>query len=145
MATRFAEPQPLPLDMLLATIPSLPRPILAALTARMIDHMDALDPDPDLEPDDEDESVEDHPLEFDPESDYGPEELGECDGIGPDMRPIADQQAYRDHFRRIRRERCWSRPTRWGTREFHLWLEPDVPTKRNILRRKRGMPRSPRA
>jgi hypothetical protein len=129
MATRFQEPQPLPLDVLLATIPSLPRPVLARLTTRLIEHMDEMDPDPDLEP----------------ETDYGAEELGECDGIGPDMRPIADREAYRDHLKRIRRNRCWSRRTTWGTREFHLYREPDVPSRRNILRRKRGMPRSPRA
>lgn len=39
----------LPLDALLATIPSLPRPVLARLVTRMIDRMDELDPDPDAE------------------------------------------------------------------------------------------------
>ena len=39
----------LPLDALLASIPSLPRPLLARLTARLIEHMDELDGDPDLE------------------------------------------------------------------------------------------------
>jgi hypothetical protein len=37
------------LATLLAAIPSLPRPILARLTARMIDRMDEMDPDPELE------------------------------------------------------------------------------------------------
>lgn len=40
----------LPLDVLLSSIASLPRPILSRLTARMIDRMDELDGDPDLEP-----------------------------------------------------------------------------------------------
>lgn len=39
----------LPLPAVLATIPSLPRPVLARLVARMIDRMDELDGDPDLE------------------------------------------------------------------------------------------------
>lgn len=42
----------LPLDAMLAAIPSLPRPILARLTARMIDRMDEIDGDPDYEDDD---------------------------------------------------------------------------------------------
>lgn len=37
------------LAAILAAIPSLPRPILASLTARMIERMDEMDPDPDLE------------------------------------------------------------------------------------------------
>jgi hypothetical protein len=40
----------LPLDVILSAIPSFPRPVLARLTARLIDHMDQLDGDPDLEP-----------------------------------------------------------------------------------------------
>jgi hypothetical protein len=43
MATRFHQPASLPLDALLATIPSLPRPVLSRLVARMIDHVDGLD------------------------------------------------------------------------------------------------------
>ncbi len=155
MATRFNEPQPLPLDVLLASIPSLPRPILARLTARMIDHLDELD-ELDGDPDAEQTGDEGEP-DFSPpppgygpgcsigDPDHGPEELGEDDRIGPDERPIADPQAYREQLGRIRADRCWSRRTRWGRREFHLYQEPTVPTKRNILRRKRGMSRSPRA
>ncbi|HEX8388249.1 MAG TPA: hypothetical protein VF636_04465 [Sphingomonas sp.] len=52
MAARFHQPAPLPLDALLATIPSLPRPVLSRLVARMIDHIDGLDPDPEEEDDD---------------------------------------------------------------------------------------------
>lgn len=41
-----------PLDLLLASVPSLPRAILARLTARMLERLDELDGDPDLEDDD---------------------------------------------------------------------------------------------
>lgn len=51
----------LPLEALLSVIPSLPRPILARLTARLIDRLDEIDGDPDLEDDDpgEDEARDD--------------------------------------------------------------------------------------
>ena len=42
----------LPLEAMLSAIPSLPRPILARLTAHLIERMDELDGDPDLEDDD---------------------------------------------------------------------------------------------
>ena len=48
------------LPILLATLPSLPRPILARLTARMIDRMDELDGDDDLEVDDAEDAFTDH-------------------------------------------------------------------------------------
>lgn len=44
-----AVPPPLPLDMLLSAIPSLPRAALDRLTARMIDRLDEMDGDLDLE------------------------------------------------------------------------------------------------
>jgi hypothetical protein len=53
MATRFTEqggalasPD---LATVLAALPSLPRPVLARLTARLIDRLDEIDGDPDLE------------------------------------------------------------------------------------------------
>lgn len=46
---RFGNPAVLPLDLLLSSIPSLPRAALDRLVDRAIDQMDALDPDPDLE------------------------------------------------------------------------------------------------
>ena len=49
------------LPTLLSVIPSLPRPVLARLTARMIERLDELDGDPDLEDDDEDSCVTDRP------------------------------------------------------------------------------------
>jgi hypothetical protein len=53
MATRAATPA-VPLDLFLSTLPSYPRPVLARLTARLIDHLDEVDGDPDLEEDNED-------------------------------------------------------------------------------------------
>ena len=42
----------LPLNLLLSTLPSLPRPMLARLVTAAIDQMDELDGDADLEDDD---------------------------------------------------------------------------------------------
>lgn len=56
MATRLAQGAPapaLPLEALLSSIPSLPRPILARITARMIERLDELDGDPDMEIDED--------------------------------------------------------------------------------------------
>jgi hypothetical protein len=39
----------LPADVALSLIPSLPRPVLERLAQRIIDHLDDLDPDPDVE------------------------------------------------------------------------------------------------
>lgn len=40
----------LPLDLILDTIPSLPRPVLSRMVARMIERLDEMDGDPDVEP-----------------------------------------------------------------------------------------------
>jgi hypothetical protein len=53
MASRAPAYDATPLDVLLASVPSLPRAILSRLTARMIDRMDELDGDTDLEPDED--------------------------------------------------------------------------------------------
>jgi hypothetical protein len=50
MASRAPTYEATPLDLLLASVPSLPRAILARLTARMIERLDELDGDPGLEP-----------------------------------------------------------------------------------------------
>ncbi len=42
-----------PLELLLTSVPSLPRPILARLTARMIERLDEMDGDPDDELDED--------------------------------------------------------------------------------------------
>ncbi|HEX8444394.1 MAG TPA: hypothetical protein VF631_12195 [Allosphingosinicella sp.] len=150
MATRATEPATL--DFVLSAIPSLPRPVLARLTARLIDRLDEMEPNSDLEADDEDESVEDDPRGFDPEQDFGADDVGEdCQGgdVCDDTRPIADVQVYREHRARLRRERCYKlRRVAVGPDGYiarRLWIEPNVPSKRNILRRKRGVPKSPRA
>jgi hypothetical protein len=46
---RYGDPASLPLDVLLSSIPSLPRPALDRLAQRAIDRLDELDGDPDLE------------------------------------------------------------------------------------------------
>ncbi len=48
-ASALPPQQPVPLDLLLAAVPSLPRAILARLTARMIERLDEMDGDPDYE------------------------------------------------------------------------------------------------
>ncbi len=50
MASHAIQPaQAAPLDILLSAIPSLPRAALARLTERLIDRIDAMDPDPEME------------------------------------------------------------------------------------------------
>lgn len=46
--------QPPSIDAALAMLPSLPRPMLTRLVARMIERIDEIDGDPDLEKDNED-------------------------------------------------------------------------------------------
>ena len=53
MASRAPAFEAPPLDVLLASVPSLPRAILARLTTRMIERMDELDGDPELEGDED--------------------------------------------------------------------------------------------
>jgi len=50
MATHISEA--LPLDYMLSALPSLPRPLLARLTERLIDRLNELDGDPETEEDD---------------------------------------------------------------------------------------------
>ncbi len=136
----------MPLDLILSAIPSLPRPILSRLTARLIDHLDELDGDTDLEDDDPAEE-DDHAggnVEDEPQG-------REDEDTTHDFRPIADPQAYREHRSRIRRTRTYMArridARRWGggvTEDRRLIHEPNVPSKRQLLRRKRGMPRRPR-
>ncbi len=49
----------LPIEAILSAIPQLPRSALNRLVARMIDHLDDMDSDPDLEPDADDEDTHD--------------------------------------------------------------------------------------
>lgn len=48
MASQPPAFEALPLDVLLASVPSLPRALLARLTARMIERLDEIDGDPGL-------------------------------------------------------------------------------------------------
>ena len=59
MAIRAPTPlhRPVPLAAVLATIQTLPRPVLARLTVSLIEQLDAIDGDADAEPDDEDACV----------------------------------------------------------------------------------------
>lgn len=152
----------LPIDILLSAIPTLPRPILSRLTARLIDRLDEIDGDCDLEDDDADESVEDDPRGFDPEEDmclagddrvasgscagasllYEEEGPGDADDAEPDGRFIRAP-----YVRQIRVRACWPRRCRYtGRIDRHDFLrEPASPSRRQLLRRKRGFPRRPRA
>lgn len=87
----------LPLSAMLASIPSYPRPVIERLVARMIDHLDRQDGDPDLEDngDEQDYSVagwtvgrhgseaedaeEDDPAEEDDHSGGSADDAGEAD------------------------------------------------------------------
>ena len=59
----------MPLNVALAILPTLPRPLLARLVAHAIDRLDALDGDTDLEPEvteqDDDPEVDDEPEQDD--------------------------------------------------------------------------------
>ena len=171
MATRRdeggASAPSIPLDMLLSAIPSLPRSVLDRLTAQLIDHLDEMDGDPDLEDSETgcpwvDERgqwcgpgpIPDGPWYEDDEAeeDCGADNVGEdCDGgdVCDDRRPIADPQAYREQVRKQRAARSFKlnrvRAAPWGYQGRMLYREPVTPTTRSLLRRKRGMPRRPRA
>ena len=77
--------------------------------------------------------VSDPPEADDP--DTGADDHGEPEGYH--WPAIADVEAARDQVSRIRATRC--------NRRWQLWIEPTVPTKRQIMRRKRGVPNYPRA
>ena len=51
-APDFGRASALPLSAVLGALPSYPRPVIERLVARLIDHLDAFDPDPDFEQDD---------------------------------------------------------------------------------------------
>lgn len=112
MATRFAEQggaSALPdLPAILAALPSLPRPVLARITARLIDRLDELDGDTDLEPEEDcDEKSED---EFrpewlakrdDPDPLFGIYETLPIYGADQTHGPLNEQEAHRQHMRRL--------------------------------------------
>lgn len=95
----------LPVDLLLSSIPSLPRHVLDRLVERAIDRLDEIDGDTDLEP----------------EEDVGAEEIGEAGSWAEsaegrhDTAPFADDEHEEDraavemrqeHCERIQRTRC---------------------------------------
>lgn len=130
----------LPLSLIAQAVPKLSRHDLEALTERLIDALDFLDGDPDLEDSDDDTAADDWPCDED--FDHEPEDYGD---------EFADPAVRVEHRQRIRRERCtpqWSRYSVAGRPQivgYRLFREPQVPTKRQLFRRKRGVPRLPRA
>jgi hypothetical protein len=121
----------------------------------MIERLDEMEPDPDLEDDDPDASVEDDPKGFDPEEDMclaGDDRVASgsctgamliCEDTGPgdadDQEP--DGQEIRKRFTQsTRRRACIARRSRYTGRidRYEFALEPTVPPKRSMLRRKRG-------
>lgn len=147
MATRpndVGGPSGLPLNLIAQAVPKLTRNELASLCERLVDALDEIDGDSDFEPDDEDKAVDDDGCDedFDREPDFALHEA-----------PCCDLRAKAEHRARIRRTRCMSlRERDWRTGRYdgpvygwRFWTEPIAPTKRQIFRRKRGLPRRPRA
>lgn len=119
---------------------------------------------------DPDSGIEDDPLGCDPEEDFGAEEKGEEDpadwGITPDYgmdqtEPLpfgftvsSDRDALRPHRNRIREESCVPVQRRWrdlysnevrsNVEGYRLIVPPIAPTRRQLFKRKRGVPRQPR-
>lgn len=160
----------LPIHLLAQAVPMLTRHELAALTERLIDALDSMEGDLDLEPNgdeldgstaeddygatanmhtwshagcpiaDPDQACDDHAC--DGETDSEPDDYAD---------QFADPIARAEQRKRIQRQRSlpvWSRYSVRGQRErigHELIIEPAVPTRRQLLRRKRGVPRHPRA
>ncbi len=112
--------QALPLDVLLAAIPSLPRAMLNQLVDRAIDLMDADDGDPDLEDDDPaGGAAVDH-------GEVGtlPED-GSCHAYG-DNDLKGDDEDYRlrvPHIARLRATRCDRTVKGWGEVTYRVRSE----------------------
>ena len=127
MATRY---QPQPLDALLAVLPSMPRPILTRLTARLIERLDELDGDEDLEDDDPAGGSAD---------DVGELDTADDEDDGNQLRAM-----YRNRIRSracvtlAYRDRTTGRETPYGWR---LKREPSVPSRRVLLKGRRRKPR----
>lgn len=62
-AIRMGMAPALPLNLIAQAVPMLTRHELAALTERLLEALDGIDGDPDLEPDDEDTTVDDQPCD----------------------------------------------------------------------------------
>jgi len=146
-------PSGLPLSLIAQAIPRLSRHDLEALTERLIDHLDAFDGDPDFEEIDAEDSfvLSGHATGCgstgpgceicDP--DEAVDDKG-CDDINGDF---SDPVTRAEQRERIRRTRCYLRRSAYRglPSGYRLYDEPAVPTKRQLLKRKRGVPRRPRA
>ena len=146
-----------------ASLQPATRTAIEAQIEQLIDLLDQMDGDVDLEPSGdeldgsmgEDDFCRNVVYAAGPgcpiaDPDYGGEELGELDNFyEPEF---SDPAAYRDQILRIHALRCY--PIRTQRREgravrscilrHQLIDDPTVPTKRQIMRRKRGVPRRPR-
>lgn len=163
---------PLPLSLIAQAIPKLTRHDLEALAERLIDHLDEQEPDPDIElnGDELDGSLAED--DFSPQNagglpgpgcplsdpDMAVDDQG-CDDINDDREEehaageFSDPVARAEHRDRVRRQACFARRRRyrvWGGQErveivgYEFFREPNIPTRRQLLRRKRGVPRRPR-
>lgn len=151
---RLGRASALPLSAVLSALPSYPRPVIELLVARMIDQLDEEDGDADLEPNGDELDGNGSEEDF---MRHGFDRLGEpgcplsdpggCD-LADEAGLIADPTAYREHRARLRRTRCYKLPrVRYIQNAYvsHLLLsDTSAPSARQILRRKRGMPRNPR-
>jgi hypothetical protein len=94
-----------PLDVLLSSIPSLPRPMLARLVERAIEHLDAVDGDPDIEPEDDGDRSEDdfQPAWLRPGEDplFGIYPTHPIYGADQSPGPLNEVAAHRAHMRRM--------------------------------------------
>lgn len=78
-----------------------------------------------------------------------------CDDINDDREPedytealaFSDPLAHAEQTKRIQQTRCYRvrSPFVGGGIEHRLLVEPEMPTKRQLLKRKRGVPKCPRA
>lgn len=138
-------PAGLPLSLIAQAIPRLTRNDLEALTERLIEHLDDQDGDQDLEPDDEDSAVDDEPCD-EADQDREPEDY---------LDEFADPVLRIQHRRRIQQTRCYANRRRLRDRGsgaerievtgYELFYKPTVPSRRQLLKRKRGVPRRPRS
>ncbi|MGR4893324.1 hypothetical protein ACIPPQ_20050 [Sphingopyxis sp. LARHCG72] len=103
---------------------------------------------------DTDYGIEDQPQ--DEESDLTPDwGIDQREHIPDAIVTASDREASRPHRDRIRRTRCVPKYVRWydwSARQerrtidrYALLLPPTSPTRRQLLKRKRGVPRRPRA
>jgi len=150
----------LPIDLLAQAIPMLSRHDLEALTERLIEVLDDIDGDADLENYDPDEE------EDDPSGQCSEDELScathhtylhgqSLNGPGCILSDgCGEPSDYGQHLKYIRRKRCipiYSRHRQWGTGQVisqvsghRLVHEPTTPTKAQLFKRKRGVPKRPR-